>query len=157
MEPYVTFIKKYNKLSNLINEKIQIRIKTTKDKDRGGYVNGFYLDYVYTKWFDLKFQFYSLMEENDPPNPEFCVAHSLSYKFEETDYSEMMMDTIGDIQKKANNLYISALVRRCEINCFLSGRNVVTVSYKVFCEKQNAKEVCLQLISTDIALFARSF
>ena len=85
------------------------------------------------------------------------MAHSLSYKFEETDYSEMMMDTIGDIQKKANNLYISAPVRRCEINCFLSGRNVVTVSYKVFCEKQNAKEVCLQLISTDIALFARSF
>ena len=66
-------------------------------------------------------------------------------------------DTIDDIQKRSSSFYISSLVHSCEVNCFLNDKNVVTVTFKVFCDKQDAKEVCLQLINTDIALFARSF
>lgn len=31
------------------------------------------------------------------------------------------------------------------------------LSYEVGCEKENAREICLQLISHDVAIFARSF
>jgi len=157
MEPYATFVKKYNKLSNPINQKVHLKIKATKEKDGSGFIDGFYLEYGYTKWFDLLFQFYSLIDDKEPPNIEFCIVHSLSYKFEYDDYFEVMMDTIDDIQKRSSSFYISSLVHSCEVNCFLNDKNVVTVTFKVFCDKQDAKEVCLQLINTDIALFARTF
>lgn len=32
-----------------------------------------------------------------------------------------------------------------------------SLSYEVGCEKENAREICLQLISHDVAIFARSF
>lgn len=39
----------------------------------------------------------------------------------------------------------------------MNNKNTVTVMYSVLCDKKDAKEVCLQLINHDIALFTRSF
>ena len=46
-EPYSTFIKKFNKLNSIINEKIHMKINSVDKDKRYGYANGFNLDYVY--------------------------------------------------------------------------------------------------------------
>ena len=72
-------------------------------------------------------------------------------------FHDMMMDTINDIQKINGCFYISSMVKECNINCSINNKNMVNITYTVLCEKENAKEVCLQLISNDIAMFTRSF
>lgn len=154
-EPYITFLKKYNKLRNLVNEKIHMRISSNSKKS--GFTDGFALDYCYAKWFDLDFEFYKLFDEECIQNQKFCVMHRISYKFDEDYYQEMMMDTIGDIQERADYYYLSSFVDECIVNCAVNNKNVVTVSFCAYCDMKDAKEVCLQLISQDIVLFTRSF
>ena len=82
----------------------------------------------------------------------------ISYKFQDQDaFYEMMMDTINDIQKRNGYFYISSMVKECDVNCSINNKNMVNIAYTVLCEKESAKEVCLQLISNDIAMFTRSF
>ena len=157
-EPYATFIKKFDKLTSITNEKIHMRITSGEKGKNFGLTEGFSLDYCYAKMFDLKFEFYKFVEEECIQNLKFCVMHSISYKFEdEEDFHSIMMDTIDDIQKRNGFFYISSLVKECEVKCSVNNKSKVTVTYAVFCEEENAKEVCLQLISHDIAMFTRSF
>lgn len=157
-EPYSTFIKKFNKFNSIINEKIHMKINSVDKDKRYGYANGFNLDYVYTKSFDLEFKYYMFVDAEYIQKQSFCIIHTLSYKFEEEDaFHDIMMDTINDIQKRNGYLYISSLVKACDMNCSINNKNMVNITYTVLCEKDNAKEVCLQLISNDIAMFTRSF
>ena len=157
-EPYSTFIKKYNKLSSGINEQIYMKIDSVDKEKRYGFANGFDLDYIYAKSFDLIFKYYMFVDAEYIQRQSFCILHTLSYKFEEEDaFHDIMMDTINDIQKRNGYLYISSLVKACDVNCSINNKNMVNITYTVLCEKDNAKEVCLQLISNDIAMFTRSF
>ena len=142
-EPYSTFIKKFNKLNSLINEKIHIKINSMDKDKRYGFAKGFSLDYVYAKSFDLDFNYYMFTDAECSQRQSFCIIHTISYEFQgEEDFHEIMIDTINDVQ---------------EINCSINNKNKVNITYSVLCEEENAKEVCLQLISNDIAMFARSF
>lgn len=156
-EPYATFIKKFDKLQSITNEKIHMRITSGDSSKKTGLTSGFRLDYCYAKWFDLKFEFYGLIDEECIQNQQFCVIHSLSYKFGDDDCHDMMMDTVADIENRNGYVYLSSLAQECEVRCSLNNKNTVTVTYSVFCDKNDAKEICLQLINYDIALFARSF
>ena len=135
-EPYAAFIKKFDKLQSVINEKIHIRIDMNDNGKKTGFTSGFYLDSCYAQWF---------------------VMHSLEYKFVDDDYNDMMLDTVADIEKRNGYIYLSSLVHECEVRSSMNNKNTVTVMYSVLCDKKDAKEVCLQLINHDIALFTRSF
>ncbi|CCZ92983.1 uncharacterized protein BN751_02108 [Coprococcus eutactus CAG:665] len=156
-EPYSTFIKKFNKLTSITNEKIRMKINSVDKDKRYGFANGFNLDYVYTKSFALDFKYIMYVDTEYIWRQTFCIIHTISYKFEEDDYYDMMMDTISDIQKRNGYFYISSMVKECDVNCSINNKNIVNITYTVTCEKENAKEVCLQLISNDIALFTRDF
>lgn len=157
-EPYVTFLKKFNKLDSLSNANINMRISSNFRKEAEECNQAFSLDYLYAKSFELDFQFVTFFDEEYLHNQRFCIFHTISYKFEDEEYQNMMMDTIGDFQKRNGYLYISSLVQECEINASVNNQNVVTISFRVFYDDQKcAKEICLELISQDIALFARSF
>lgn len=156
-EPYATFSKKFDKLQSVINEKIHIRIDTNDNGKKTGFTSGFYLDSCYAQWFELKFEFYGLDNEESNPNQQLYVMHSLEYKFVDDDYNDMMLDTVADIEKRNGYIYLSSLVHECEVRSSMNNKNTVTVMYSVLCDKKDAKEVCLQLINHDIALFTRSF
>ena len=157
-EPYSTFIKKFNRLNSIINEKIHMKINSVDKDKRYGFANGFNLDYVYAKSFYLEFKYYMFVDAEYIQRQSFCIVHTLSYKFEEEDdFHDIMMDTIDDIQKRNGYFYISSLFKECDVKCSINNKNVVNITYTVLCEKDNAKEVCLQLISNDIAMFTRSF
>lgn len=158
-EPYQTFLKKFNKLDGLTNESVHLKITSGEKKNCFvGFMDGFSLDYCYAKRFDLDFEFCEFAAAERAGSPEFCVMHSIRYRFaEDEDLHNIMMDTIDDIQRRNGYFYLSARVKKCEVNCSVNNRNMVTVTYAVFCGKEDAKEVCLQLISHDIAMFTRSF
>ena len=157
-EPYSTFIKKFNKLNSLINEKIHIKINSMDKDKRYGFAKGFSLDYVYAKSFDLDFNYYMFTDAECSQRQSFCIIHTISYEFQgEEDFHEIMIDTINDVQERNGYFYFSSMVKKCEINCSINNKNKVNITYSVLCEEENAKEVCLQLISNDIAMFARSF
>ena len=100
-EPYAAFIKKFDKLQSVINEKIHIRIDTNSNGNKTGFTSGFYLDSCYAQWFELKFEFYGLDNEESNPNKQLYVMHSLEYKFVDDDgYSgggEQTMNRARDI------------------------------------------------------------
>lgn len=157
-EPYSTFIKKFDRLTTVINEKIHMKINSVDKDKRYGFAGGFNLDYVYAKSFDLEFKYYMFVDAEHIQRQSFCIVHTLSYKFQDEDaFHDMMMDTINDIQKRNGCFYISSMVKECDISCSINNKNMVNITYTVLCEKENAKEVCLQLISNDIAMFTRSF
>lgn len=157
-EPYSMFIKKFNRLTSIINQKIHLKINSVDKDKRYGFTDGFNLDYVYAKSFDLEFKYYMFVDAEYIQRQSFCIVHTLSYKFEEEDdFHDIMMDTIDDIQKRNGYFYISSLVKECDVKCSINNKNVVNITYTLLCEKENAKEVCLQLISNDIAMFTRSF
>lgn len=155
-EPYATFLKKYKKLGdNIINQKIKWKI-TSSNKD--DYKDGFDLQYIYCERFDLEFEYYLMYDEERIQNQQFAIVHTLSYKFDDSEgYRDIMYDTINDIQRSSGRLYISSLVKECEINARINGKGTVYITFAVLCDKKDAKEVSLQLISQDLALFARSF
>lgn len=155
-EPYATFLREFSKLNGITNEKIHMCITSDKKRSSDNFA-GFSLDYVYTKRFDLDFQFVTLIDEERIQHQKFCILHTISYRFDDEDYQFMMMDTIDDIKKRNGYIYISSDVIECEVDCGISNKNLVTVSFCIFCNKEKVKEVCLQLISQDIILFARSF
>lgn len=156
-EPYSEFQKEWNKMltKNHSNE-IHMRITVGSAKDNKGTEDAFSLDYCYTKWFDLSFKFMMISNEDYVLNQRHCVVHTISYQFAD-EYRDIMMDTVCDIQAKSKYFYISSLVKDCEVQANISRRNVVTITFCVACDKENQKEVCLQLISHDVSLFARGY
>lgn len=156
-EPYATFIMEFDKLQSITNEKIHMRITSDDSSKKTELTSGFSLDYCYAKCFDLMFEFYGMDDADCIQNQQFCIIHSLSYKFGDDDYYDMMMDTVADIEKRNGYVYLSSLVQECEVRCSLNNNKTVTVTYSVFCDKNDVKEICLQLINHDIALFTRSF
>ena len=68
-----------------------------------------------------------------------------------------MMYTILDLNKRDDWLYMSKLVQDCIIHANIDGKDRVNITYTVFCEREDAKEVSLQLLSNDVALFLMMF
>ena len=77
-EPYSTFIKKFDRLTMVINEKIHMKINSVDKDKRYGFAAGFNLDYVYAKSFDLEFKYYMFVDAEDIQRPSFCIVHTLS-------------------------------------------------------------------------------
>ena len=147
-EPYASFLKKYNERTN---KEIHVRIDSVKNNEC------LKADNTYAQFYDLSFKFYNILKVGLNQIPMFYVKHSISYSFYyDSDYWDIMMDVIEDIQKKSVGIYISSLVKKCRLECFIK-KNLVTITYYVVCDRKNAKEICLQLISHDIAMFARGF
>lgn len=154
-EPYATFIKKYDKLGeNILNRKIKWKISSNNKSTEG---DGLEIQSLYCERFDLEFEYYMTIDE-DLQNQRFSIIHTISYKFDDSeDLRDIMYYTINDIQKKNGRMYISNLVKECDINTSVDGKANVHITFAVQCNKNDAKEVCLQLLSQDMALFARSF
>lgn len=160
-EPYQTFLRKFNQLECLTNESVHLKI-TSGEKGKKNcftdFTDGFSLDYCYAKRFDLDFEFCEFAAAKRDGDLEFCIMHSICYQFAgDENFHNIMLDTIDDIQRRSGYFYLSELVKGCEVDCSVNSNHVVTITYMVFCGKKDAKEVCLQLISHDIAMFARSF
>lgn len=157
-EPYHTFLKKYSKLTNIINEKINMKIESDEKRSDTGFYAGFSLDYCYANRIDLAFEFYELMNTECIQKSGFCLIHRIGCQFEKNECNHnIMLDMIEDIEKRNGYFYISSLVKDCEMKCYINSKNTVSIIYTVFCEIENVKEVCLQLVSHDIAIFSRSF
>ena len=156
-EPYSTFIKKFDKLGNsILNKKIKWKIASKKGKDDEDL--GFPLQYCYCERFDVEFEYYMVFDEKQIQNQRFVIIHTLSYKFDgDGEFRDIMMDTILDLNKRSGQLYMSKLVKDCIIHATVDGKDRVNITYTVFCDREDAKEVGLQLLSNDVALFARTF
>ena len=155
-EPYATFIKKFDKLGdNIVNQIIKWKITSN---NKGGCKDGFDLQYIYCERFDLEFRYYLMCDEERIQNQQFAIVHTLSYKFDDSEgYRDIMCGVINDIQRCSGMFYISSLVEECEINAHVDGKGTVYITFVVLCDRAVAKEVSLQLLSQDLALFARSF
>lgn len=158
-EPYATFIKKFEKISgDLLNHKIHMRI-SSKETDEHDCVfkNGFYLDYVYTKSFDLNFEYVSIISDLRSNQQRFFILYTISFKFEGDILEDMMMYLMRDFKTRNGLFYLSSDVKECELDASVSNNNIVSLNFSVECSKEMAKEVSMQLISHTIALFCRSF
>ena len=156
-EPYVSFLRKYEKLSSVTNEEITLQINSTRGRKGWGYRDGFCLDYIYSKHFDLKFRYFQIIEDERRQTSKFCIVHSICFAFDDVNHQDMMMETIEDINAREGYYYLSSEVEECKVDCSLNSKNIVSITFTVICEKRAAKEVSLQLISQDIAMFTRSF
>ncbi len=157
-EPYATFIKKFDKLgSSILNKKIKWKIASKKGKDEED--SGFPLQNYYCERFDAEFEYYLVFDEEQIQNQKFVIIHTLSYKFDGDgdEFRDIMMYTIADLNKRSGQLYMSKLVKDCIIHATVDGKDRVNITYTVFCDRDDAKEVSLQLLSNDVALFARTF
>ena len=155
-EPYATFIKKFDKLGNsILNKKFKWKIASKKGKDEDD--SGFPLQNCYCERFDAEFEYYMVFDEEQIQNQKFVLIHTLSYKFDGDEFRNIMMYTISDLNKRSGQLYMSKLVKDCIIYATVDGKDRVNITYTVFCDREDAKEVSLQLLSNDVALFARTF
>lgn len=98
-----------------------------------------------------------VFDEEQIQNQKFVIIHTLSYKFDGDEFRDIMMYTISDLNKRSGQLYMSKLVKDCIIHATVDGKDKVNITYTVFCDREDAKEVSLQLLSNDVAIFARTF
>ena len=155
-EPYASFLKKFNRLNDdLTNQELHLHFQF--DPKNPCNFPGFCLDYAYARQFNLRFRYLSLSEDQKGQSEKFCILHAISFQFAGEEYQSMMLETVRDIKKRNSFFYLSSDVKSCEIQCGIEDHNTVTVLFCVYCDRSRAKEVSLQLISHDIALFARSF
>lgn len=155
MEPYAEFLRQFKDVGG---ETVHIRIASDNiawNEDK--VIVGFELNRNYTKWYDLRFVFRTVLDKKDDLQQEkFFVYHELLTEFDE-EFRDCLMDMADDIRKKQGCMFISSLAKSCEIEAVVKAKNRFSLSYEVGCEKENAREICLQLISHDVAIFARSF
>ena len=155
-EPYATFLSKYNKLGNrILNKKIKWNI-TSKNSISDC---GFPLQYCYCENFDIEFKYYSILfDEAKSQREKFLIVHTLSYEFDDVGgFTDIMMEVIADLNKKNRSFYISNYVEECNVSANFDGINKVNIVFTVFCDRKDAKEVSLELLSHDVAVFARTF
>ena len=155
MEPYAEFLRQFKDVGG---ETVHIRIASDNiawNEDK--VIVGFELNRNYTKWYDLRFVFRTVLDKKDDLQQEkFFVYHELLTEFDE-EFRDCLMDMADDIRKKQGCMFICSLAKSCEIEAAVKAKNRFSLSYEVGCEKENAREICLQLISHDVAIFARSF
>lgn len=152
-QPYKEFIEKYEKMDDS-DDTISMRIVSQKSNS-SFFSNGFYLDYIYSNCFDLFFSFATLVDEKNVK--KHIIYHELSFKYDSS-YQDMMKELTQNINNRNGYYYISSLCQECQLEAYLNSSNMVTVAFNVSCEKKSDyKEICLELLSLDIALFTRSF
>ena len=158
MEPYAGFLRQFDTLKDIGGETVHIRIASdniARNEDKA--IGGFELNRTYTRWYDLRFVFRTVLDKKDDLQQEkFFVYHELLTEFDE-EFRDCLMDMAEDISKKQGCMFISSLAKSCEVEAAVKAKNRFSLSYEVGCEKENAREICLQLISHDVAIFARSF
>ena len=153
-EPYVSFLKQFEKMNGNFDEPINIKI-SSQNTNKSFFSNGFNLDYVYCTQFSLDFMFGTIIEENSKKTKS-VIYHVISYKFDPS-FGKMMSDLVEDINSRNGYLYISSLSQEIQIEAYINNINTVSIAYNIYCQKNDIKELCLELISHDIALFTRGF
>lgn len=157
MEPYAGFLRQFDTLKDIGGETVHIRIASDNIARNEDKVIGLELNRTYTRWYDLRFVFRTVLDKKDDLQQEkFFVYHELLTEFDE-EFRDCLMDMAEDIMKKQGCMFISSLAKSCEVEAAVKAKNRFSLSYEVGCEKENAREICLQLISHDVAIFARSF
>lgn len=150
-QPYAAFLKSYKKIErNLINQKIDLEISSDKGENAGEFI----IQSVYCETFKLGFQYYLMC--NEKQDKEFWITHTIVYSYLD-DCEDTMYYLIEDIQNMNGFYYLSDKVEHCDVNCSINSRNKVFITYNVKCEMDDAREVSLQLLSQDIAMFTRTF
>lgn len=158
MKPYAEFLRQFNTLKDVGGETVHIRIASDNIAwNEYKVIGGFELNRTYTRWYDLRFVFRTVLDKKDDLQQEkFFVYHELLTEFDE-EFRDCLTDMAEDIRKKQGCMFISSLAKSCEVEAVVKAKNRFSLSYEVGCEKENAREICLQLISHDVAIFARSF
>lgn len=157
MEPYAGVLRQFDTLKDIGGETVHIRIASDNIARNEDKVIGLELNRTYTRWYDLRFVFRTVLDKKDDLQQEkFFVYHELLTEFDE-EFRDCLMDMAEDIMKKQGCMFISSLAKSCEVEAAVKAKNRFSLSYEVGCEKENAREICLQLISHDVAIFARSF
>ena len=157
MEPYAGFLRQFDTLKDIGGETVHIRIASDNIARNEDKVIGLELNRTYTRWYDLRFVLRTVLDKKDDLQQEkFFVYHELLTEFDE-EFRDCLMDMAEDIMKKQGCMFISSLAKSCEVEAAVKAKNRFSLSYEVGCEKENAREICLQLISHDVAIFARSF
>lgn len=149
-EPYRSFLEQFEKQDRNINDRpitIQIISQDTNNKS-------FTLDSCYTTQFDLKFQAFTLLDEKSKKT-KCNIIHTISFKFDPS-FFNVMSNLIEDINSKNGCLYLSFFCQDIQMEGYMNV-NTVSIAFNVYCQKEHIKEICLELISQDIAIFSRSF
>lgn len=98
MEPYAEFLRQFKDVGG---ETVHIRIASDNiawNEDK--VIVGFELNRNYTKWYDLRFVFRTVLDKKDDLQQEkFFVYHELLTEFDE-EFRDCLMDMSDDIRKK---------------------------------------------------------
>lgn len=101
MEPYARFLRQFDTLKDVSGETVHIRIASdniARNEDKA--IGGFELNRTYTRWYDLRFVFRTVLDKKDDLQQEkFFVYHELLTEFDE-EFRDCLMDMAEDISKK---------------------------------------------------------
>jgi len=149
-DPYLSFNKQFCDMAGrLDSSSIKIHISDKKN----GLKDGFSLDQDYFNDVNLKFLF-SYMPNECKDQKDVLVHHELSYGFD-PDFLESVMDTSEDISDRADYFYIPE-VKHLEMTSRMTSKHVF-LTVNALSTEENVQMVCNQLLSHDIAFFARGW
>lgn len=164
VEPYQTFLKAYdracNRNGNLINDTIRFPLVEERKYASSNDSSAFPVDddfYMFDA--EVVFKFVTLLndKQQDINKHERYIYHVITWNFIE-DVREFNLDIMEEINKRSGFLYIpgcDSVSIKGTVNKFDA-----EITYCVKCTKttsDNDKQICMSLLSHDIALFARGW
>lgn len=152
LEPYATFNKKFtDRQQNLDGAEIKVGISNR----RKGFTKGIASDKFYSDNIKLKFKFSSLIVNGSPDTERLLVIrHVVDYDFKSSFY-EFEQQMAEEMVERAPYIYIPG-VRQLEMSYKIKDKNMKLIMDVVIPETLG-RVVCNQLISCDIAFFARGW
>lgn len=149
LEPYRTFNQKYEDREDDI-EGALIRINISNQ--RRGFVDGFSVDRFYCDDITLKFWFSNINDKHD--GNDILIHHTIEYDFDSS-FVEIQQNMAEEVKERAEHIYIPG-VMNLALSYRLTSKNIQLI-FDVVTEKDKVQTVCNQLISHDIAMFARGW
>ena len=148
-EPYFTFNKKFEEEADVGIDRTRINIDIPSHKP--GFTNGFDVNPFYGEDFLLSFSFM----KNTLEDPDcYLIHHTVEFEFAE-DFIELQRDSLEEVSKRAGFFYIDG-ADYYEFSYHL-GENKAELRFDILASEKKIKRVCNQLISHDIAIFARGW
>lgn len=152
LEPYRTLNEKLSISKNeLDGYTFEIPVENVDQK----IVEGFYNDKYYAFNFLLKFSFAQNMNSRTKGEDEWIIRHTLRFEFDH-DFKDIEEDTLGEITSRYKYFYLIG-ANYYEYSYNVTFQNKAEMVFDVLSDFENIKEICRQLISYDIALFARGY
>ena len=148
-EPYAAFTKKFNMIrDNLNGEQIDLRVG---GKD-GTFANGFYIDEVFYKNPELKFDFAVIPSPEDATTTGVFIRATYAYEGEDYYEFDTHLQRVRDIKKRAPYYYIPSATH-------FEFSSQIEDEYKLYfdavaTDADKALEVCYSLISLIISIFS---